>query len=230
MLDFADALPAARRVVTAHLRTDGVGMQRVLAGAFRVLDTTGIRSGSEEYERDNGSYGLTTLLGRHVTVTRDHKVVLRFPGKSGKEWWCDVDDSDLAALITVLKRKGPERRLFEYKDSTGRWRPIKQEDVNAYIRERTRGEFTAKDFRTLQGTAAAASCLANATATGSARGRSRAVTEAYEAAAEVLGNTPAIAKKSYVDPRIIDRFERGETVPPGNRTSVELALRPLMGA
>ncbi len=230
MLDFADALPAARRTVTHDLRQEGLVQRRVLAGAFRLIDSSGIRSGSEEYERDNGSYGLTTLLGRHVTVRGGREVILSFPGKSGKEWYCEVNDPDLAALVTQLKRRGSQHRLFAYKNDQGAWRPLKQEDVNAYIRERTRGEFTAKDFRTLQGTAAAAESLARSAAAGVPRSTTRAVKAAMDAAADVLGNTPAIAKKSYVDPRIIDRFEHGETVELGLGRNVELALRPLVGS
>lgn len=230
MLELAQALPAARRRVTRDLRTEGFGRERVLAGAFRMLDTASLRVGSERYAQEHGSYGLVTLLGAHATVRGGRLVELRFPGKSGQPWESDIDDADLAALIAGLKRRGGRARLLAWRDDEdgGDWHPLRPEEINADIRRRTGGDFTAKDFRTLHGTAVAALSLARAGRPSSESGRRRAVSDAVRSAAEQLGNTPAIARSSYIDPRIVDRFERGETVDPARPAAVESELRRLL--
>lgn len=228
MLELAEALPRARRTVTADLRARDLGRGRVLAGAFRLLDATGIRSGSDEYERENGSYGLSTLLGAHATVAGKEVVILSFPAKSGKLWHSHVNDRELASLVTALKRRGPHERLLAWKDADAKWHTVRPEDINEDIRSRTGGDFTAKDFRTLRGTAVAAECLARVGTADSVRSRQRAIASAYASAAEALGNTAAIARKSYVDPRVIDRYLHGETMELVRGRSAELALRALL--
>lgn len=226
-LDLAATLPAARRSVTIDLRRDDLSRERVLAGAFRMLDTGSLRVGSERYAAEHGSFGLSTLLCAHASVTSDDVVELRFPAKSGQEWESDIRDPDLAKLVRRLKRRGPTARLLAWKDDRG-WHPLAAEEINEDVRRRTGGDFTAKDFRTLHGTSAAAISLARTGPRDSAAGRKRAVVDAVRAAADELNNTPAIARGSYVDPRLLDEYEGGVTIDPERIASVESELRELL--
>ncbi|MCS5721226.1 DNA topoisomerase IB [Herbiconiux sp. CPCC 203407] len=216
-LALAESLPAARRQVTIDLRGEGFSEQRVLAAGFRMLDTGSLRVGSERYAVQHGSHGLTTLLCAHASTSGD-TVHLGFPAKSGQEWDSDIVDADLAALVRLLKRRGPNARLLAWKDGR-RWHPVDASDINAYVRERTGGDFTAKDFRTLHGTAAAAVSLARSGLKSSKSARSKALAQAMRDAASVLGNTPTIAKNSYVDPRIVDHYRAGEVIDPARPES-----------
>jgi DNA topoisomerase-1 len=225
-LQLAESLPAARRKVTMDLRSEGFTRERVLAAAFRMLDSGSLRVGSEKYTNENGSHGLATLLCAHVQVRKD-RVLLSFPAKSGKDWESEIRDADLAALLRLLKRRGPNARLLAYKDGRT-WRPVTSADINAYVKERTGSDFTAKDFRTLRGTIAAAASLARTGAQRTAAKRKRAISRAMVDAAEVLGNTPTIARKSYVDPRVLDHFAAGETIDPKRVDSAESELRALL--
>jgi DNA topoisomerase-1 len=225
MLDLAAVLPDARRGVTRDLRRDDLGRERVLAGAFRMLDTGMLRVGSERYADAHGSYGLSTLLGAHATVIDGETVLLDFPAKSGQPWESEIRDPDLAALVARLKRRGPRARLLAWRDDEDS-HPLSAADINADVRDRTHGDFTAKDFRTLHGTVTAAIALAKAGPGESATARKRAIVQAVRLASEALGNTPAIARGSYVDPRVIDRYQRGETLDLAR--SPEGALRDLI--
>ncbi|GAC1603588.1 MAG: hypothetical protein NVS3B6_14820 [Pseudarthrobacter sp.] len=225
-LQLAESLPAARRLVTLDLRSDGVGRERVLAAAFRMLDSGSLRVGSERYTNENGSRGLATLLCAHVRV-RKETLELRFPAKSGKDWESEIHDADLAALVRTLKRRGGNARLLAFKDGRS-WHPVTSADINAYVKERTGSDFTAKDFRTLRGTVAAALSLARSGPQEKVAARKRAISMAMEDAAAVLGNTPSIARKSYVDPRLLDHFAAGETIDPHRPQSAESELRALL--
>jgi DNA topoisomerase-1 len=225
-LQLAESLPAARRRVTMDLRGEGFTRERVLAGAFRMLDSGSLRVGSERYTNENGSRGLATLLCAHVQVRKD-RILLRFPGKSGKDWESEMRDPDLAALLRLLKRRGSNARLLAYKE--GRiWRPVNSADINAYVKERTGSDFTAKDFRTLRGTVAAAISLALTGYQPTVAKRKRAISRAMVDASVVLGNTPSIARKSYVDPRVVDHYNEGETIDPKRTDSAESELRALL--
>ncbi|TLM81770.1 DNA topoisomerase IB [Pseudarthrobacter sp. NamE2] len=225
-LQLAESLPAARRRVTMDLRSDGFTRDRVLAGAFRMLDSGSLRVGSERYTNENGSRGLATLLCAHVQVRKD-RIILRFPAKSGKDWASEIRDPDLAVLLRLLKRRGPNARLLAYKEGRT-WRPVTSAEINAYVKERTGSDFTAKDFRTLRGTLAAASSLARTGPQKTVAKRKRAISRAMVDAAEVLGNTPSIARKSYVDPRVLDHYHEGETIDPKRPDSAEAELRALL--
>jgi DNA topoisomerase I len=225
-LQLAESLPTARRLVTIDLRSDGVTRQRVLAAAFRMLDSASLRVGSERYTNENGSHGLATLLCAHVRV-RNECLYLTFPAKSGKTWESQIVDPDLAPLARTLKRRGGNARLLAYKNGRT-WHPVTSADINAYVKERTGDDFTAKDFRTLRGTAAAAVSLARSGPQKTEAKRKRAISVAMMEAAAVLGNTPSIARKSYVDPRLLDHFAAGETIDPKRLDSVESELRALM--
>ncbi|CAH0163568.1 hypothetical protein SRABI83_01011 [Arthrobacter sp. Bi83] len=225
-LQLAESLPTARRLVTIDLRSDGVTRQRVLAAAFRMLDSGSLRVGSERYTNENGSRGLATLLCAHVQV-RKGRLQLSFPAKSGKNWESEIVDEDLAALARVLKRRGGNARLLAYKDGRT-WRPLTSADINGYVKERTGSDFTAKDFRTLRGTVAAAVSLAQSGPQNRVAARKGAISTAMLEAAAVLGNTPSIARKSYVDPRLLDHFAAGETIDPKRLDSAESELRALL--
>jgi len=224
-LDLAAALPTARSKVTRDLRSDGVTRERVLAASFRMLDTGALRIGSERYAETNGSHGLSTLLCAHAKVSGD-TIALAFPAKSGHEWSSEITDADLAALVRSLKRRGPTARLMAWREGDD-WRILAAEEINDFIREATGGSFTAKDFRTLRGTIAAAESLAAHGPERTRTGRSKALAQAMRDAAEALGNTPAIAKKSYVDPRIVSLYKRGKTIDSNGRSS-DAALRRLL--
>lgn len=227
-LDLAATLPAARRGVTIDLRRDDLSRERVLAGAFRMLDTGSLRVGSERYAEEHGSFGLSTLLCAHAAVSSDDVVELKFPAKSGQEWESDIRDPDLAALVRRLMRRGSTARLLAWKDERG-WHPLAAEEINEDVRRRTGGDFSAKDFRTLHGTSAAAISLARTGARDSVAARKRAVADAVRAASDELNNTPAIARGSYVDPRLLDAYEGGVTIDPERVGSVESELRGLLG-
>jgi len=224
-LDLAAALPSARSRVTRDLRSDGVTRDRVLAASFRMLDTGALRIGSERYAQTNGSHGLSTLLCAHAKVSGD-TIALAFPAKSGQEWSSEITDADLAALMRSLKRRGPTARLMAWREGDD-WRIVSAEEINDFIREATGGAFTAKDFRTLRGTIAAAESLASHGPERTRTGRSRALAQAMRDAAEALGNTPAIAKKSYVDPRVVGLYKRGKTIESHGGSS-DAALRRLL--
>ena len=225
-LRLAEALPAARRKATRDLRGSD-SRQRVLALAFRLLDAGALRVGSERYADDNGSRGLSTLLCSHVSIDGD-LVTLRFPGKSRKVWSSQLSDAELARQLSLLSRRGPRSRLLAYEDGGDRM-PLTASDINEYVRECTGGSFTAKDFRTLRGTAVAALSLARHGVAASRAEHRRAVVQAMRDAAAVLGNTPAIARKSYVDPRVVAQFGAGKTVDASTARSVESQLLALLG-
>lgn len=219
MLLLAEALPSARRRVTRHLHDDGMTKRRALAAAFRMLDLGGLRIGSERYEDANGSRGLTTLLCSDVVID-GKRVHLTFPAKSHKDWDSTIVDADLAAVLTELQRRGPGERLLAYEED-GVWHHLSPQDVNRYVKKRTGGSFSAKDFRTLRGSVTAAASLAKHGPESVKSKQKRAIADAMRDAAEVLSNTPTIAKASYVDPRVVDRFRAGETIDPARLRSAE---------
>jgi len=227
VLELAASLPAARRAVTVDLRDTAPSKARALAAAFRLLDTGSLRVGSERYAEEHGSHGLSTLLCCHASISGD-TVSLAFPGKSGQGWESVLVDAELAAVLRGLKRRGADARLLAWKDGRS-WHPLTAEAINAYVAERTGREFTAKDFRTLQGTVAAAVGLAAAGPQKTATARKRAVTQVMKDVAEVLGNTASVARSSYVDPRVVDKFDRGQTVVRSADRSPESRLRELLG-
>ena len=226
MLLLAEALPGARGTVRRHLRDEGLTRRRILAAAFRMLDLGGLRIGSSTYEEQNGSFGLTTLHCEHVTVDGD-TVHLTFPAKSHKVWDSTMRDADLAALLSELRARGEGERLLAYQED-GAWRTISPSDVNKYVKKRLHGKFSAKDFRTLRGTVSAAVSLAKHGPEEKKGKQKQAIAQAMRAAAADLSNTPTVAKASYVDPRIVDRYRAGETVDPARAASAEAEVRALL--
>ncbi len=223
-LALAEALPRARGRVTTSLRRADLDQERVLAAAFRLLDQAAPRVGSETYLSKHGSRGLTTLRRRDAVIdgalTR-----LDFPGKSGKRQNLEIDDADLAVALELLAAGRPASPLFSY--TRGRRRvPLTPRDVNVYVRTMTGGTFTAKDFRTLRGTILAADALARIGAVDTKTDRKRAEVLAVKAAAEALGNTPTVARNSYIDPRVFQRYRRGQLL--DTAISGETAIRALL--
>jgi len=207
LLDFGCALPAIRAAVERDLVRRGLPREKVLATVLRLLEKTLIRVGNEEYARANRSFGLTTLNNRHVTVRGPH-IAFRFRGKSGKVHEFGIRDRELSRIVKRCQEL-PGQELFQYHDVEGRRRSLGSDDVNRYLRAVSGRDFTAKDFRTWAGTVRAAFALAALPEPRSQRQGKAAVKEAIGEVARRLGNTPAICRKSYVHPAIVDSFMEG---------------------
>jgi len=203
-IEFARQLPRIRRQVARDLRRRRLSREKVLAAVVRLLETTLIRVGNEEYASQNGSYGLTTMHDRHVQVG-SKRVLFDFPGKGGKRHEIDLHDPRLARVVRKCQQL-PGQQLFQYFDETGQVRDVSSSDVNDYLREITGQDFTAKDFRTWAGTAMAAQALQEFEDFDSKAAAKRNITRAIEQVAERLGNTKAICRKCYVHPAIIDSY------------------------
>ena len=208
----AAELSKTRASVLEHLALDGMPLERAAATAVRLLDLGYFRIGSDAYVDENGGFGLTTLERRHVRRHRD-KLVFCFVGKSGVEHCIEIDDPlSIAAVETMRRRRSQDARLMAYR--AGRlWSPLDAARVNEYLRTSTGGDMTAKDFRTWHATVLAAAALAASDEPGDTKAsRKRAVRKAMVEVSTYLGNTPAIAKASYVDPRVLDQYEGGNTI------------------
>lgn len=210
VLAFGKALPRIRRRVAADLRRRGMTREKVLATVVRLLETTLIRVGNDEYAQSNGSYGLTTLRNRHAKV-RGEKITFEFKGKSGKRHRIDVQDARVAKLVRKCQEL-PGQELFGYVAEDGAVRDVTSEDVNGYLREIAGDDYSAKDFRTWAGTVLAAVALREFEKFTSQRQAKRNVTQAIEAVARMLGNTAAICRKCYVHPAILDGYLTGQTI------------------
>ncbi len=212
ILDMARRLPRARLRVLADLELEGLPKDKVLAAAVRLIDVGYFRIGSDAYADEHGSYGLTTLERRHVRKQGD-VLLFSFVGKSGIEHEIEVDDPVAGEVVQRLRRRGGGGdRLLAYKVG-GRWSPVGASDVNAYLDDIFGGEVTAKDFRTWHATVIAATSLADNASRGDTKtARKQVVRQAVVEVSEYLGNTPAIAKSSYIDPRVLDLYEDGTTI------------------
>jgi DNA topoisomerase IB len=210
--EVARKLPRVRAAILEHIALDGMPAERAVATAVRLLDLGYFRIGSDAYADANGSFGLTTLEKRHVRRQKD-RLLFSFTGKSGIEHAIEIEDPlAVAAVETMRRRRGGGDRLLAYKD-VRLWTPMDAAMVNDYLREATGAEITAKDFRTWHATVLAAAALAASDEPGDTKAsRKRAVAAAMNEVASYLGNTPAIARASYVDPRVIDLYEDGVTV------------------
>ena len=238
---FAAALPNLRRTLRRDLRESGFPRNKVLAIVVSVLAETLIRVGNSEYARSNRSYGLTTLRTRHVAFVRGGRARFRFRGKGGQEHDVVLDDARLVQLLRRCQQL-PGQALFQYRDDDGNLVPVDSGEVNAYLRAATGEAFTAKDFRTWGGTLAAFqrfACTAlPCNADGSAASE-RAHVELQNAVvkevAQALGNTPAVCRRSYIDPAVIAGWREGQllragTTPRGERQWEAAALRFLRQA
>jgi DNA topoisomerase IB len=212
VLEIARTLPRTRAAILEHLSREGMPFERAGAAAVRLLDLGYFRIGSDAYVDENGGYGLTTLERRHVTRRRD-RLQFCFIGKSGVEHCIEIDDPlSIAAVETMRRRRSTDNRLLAFKDSR-RWVPLDASRVNDYLRETSGVQITAKDFRTWHATVLAAAALGGSEEPGDTKAsRRRAVRGAMEEVSSYLGNTPTIARSAYVDPRVIDKYENGETI------------------
>jgi DNA topoisomerase IB len=212
MLEFASALPSARERMLEDVRRPDVDRRRVLGAAARLLDLGFFRIGSEEYAEENGSFGLATMRRDHVTCAGGI-VMFDYVAKGGKQREQSVADDELCELVRTLKRRrGGGDELLAYRTRAG-WVDIKSHDINDYLREITGGDFTAKDFRTWHATVLCSVALAvSAIAPSTESARKRAVTRAVKEVAHYLGNTPAVCRASYIDPRVIDLYNDGVTI------------------
>ncbi|HEY6484657.1 MAG TPA: hypothetical protein VIY54_14120 [Steroidobacteraceae bacterium] len=206
MLEFGRAVPRIRRRVAQDLRKTGLPRERVLATLVRLLECTLVRIGNEEYARENGSFGLTTLRDRHVNVRGD-RLTFEFRGKSGVGQRVCVSDPALARIVRRCADI-PGQELFQWIDGEGGRHRIDSADVNAYLREASGGPFTAKDFRTWFATVEALQTLRHRSA-GTQREINRELTAAIAAVAGRLGNTPTICRKCYIHPEVLSAYADG---------------------
>jgi DNA topoisomerase IB len=221
MLDFGHALPRLRCRVQRDLKPVSESRSGrltareltcpiVLGCSVRLLDLGFFRIGSEDYAERNESYGLTTMLRKHVTIA-DSEIVFDFPAKSGQRRVQAIADHEVMQVLAALKRRRNGTQLLAYRGADECWVEVHAEDVNNYIKRHAGSEFTAKDFRTWNATVLAAVVLASHEPASRAQ-RERTVRGAIETVASYLGNTPAVCRASYVDPRVIDRYHAGVTI------------------
>jgi DNA topoisomerase IB len=202
-----------RKRVAKDIVHDGMSRERVLACAVRLLDRGFFRVGGEDYAVENESYGLATMRREHVTVARSGAVRFDYPSKSGQRRIQSLVDPEVTDVVRRLKnRRGGGDELLAYLDGR-RWRDIKSPDINEYVKDVTGADFSAKDFRTWNATVLAAVALAvSGQASQTRSGLKRAETRAVKEVARYLGNTPAVCRSSYIDPRVFDRFRDGLTI------------------
>jgi len=210
MVVFAQTLPKIRRRVNRDLKRRGLPREKVLATVVQLLERTFIRVGNEEYAKENQSFGLTTMRNRHVEV-KGSKLRFRFRGKSGQEHDIDTEDRRVARIIRKLQDL-PGQDVFQYLDDEGERRQVTSEDVNQYLREITGEDFTAKDFRTWAGTVMAAIALQAQEAFENESQAKKNVKAAVSAVAKMLGNTPAVCRKCYVHPAVLETYLDGNLI------------------
>ncbi len=221
---FAAALPDLRRRVEADLSARGLSRDRVLASIVWLLDRTMIRIGNPSYSRENGSYGLTTLRGRHVAVDGS-TLRFAFRGKSGKEWRLRVSDRRIARVVRTIQDL-PGQHLFQYLDDESSRRQVRSQDVNDYIRAGTGAAFSSKHFRTWGGTVRAANLLADTPRPDSARAAAVTLNEAIDRVAARLGNTRAVCRRCYIHPLVIEAWNEGRLGDELRRTKARMRRDP----
>jgi DNA topoisomerase-1 len=207
LISFGLALPALRVQVDRDLRQPTLSQTRILAAIVRLLDTSLIRIGNQEYARQNRSFGLTTLRNRHVRLNGD-RLEFQFRGKSGREHRLSLHDPRLARVVRRCQEL-PGQTLFQYRDESGDYIAVDSDDVNAYLRSITEQPFSAKDFRTWAGTVIAARALADSPVPASDAEASRLVAQAIALTAERLGNTRAVCRRCYVHPAVVAAYLDG---------------------
>lgn len=226
MLSFAMALPALRRQIAKDLSAPGLPRRKVIAAVVQLLEKTLIRVGNDEYARENNSYGLTTMRNRHVRVSKS-TLHFRFKGKAGKFHDIAFSDARLARLVRRCQDL-PGHELFGYVDDNGDVQDIGSADVNEYLREATGQDFTAKSFRTWAATVLAACALQDMPEFRSQTHAKRNVNTAVEAVAGLLGNTPAICRKSYIHPGIVEAYFDGSAPRTRGARKLKAVSAPVM--
>ena len=218
MREFAAALPKLRRAVRRDIELEGMPRERALATAVRLLDLGFFRIGGEEYAESNESYGLATIRREHVH-REGEEIVFDFPAKSHQRRIQAIGDAAaIAALETMRRRRGGPEDLLAWKEGR-RWRDVRSGDINDYIQEAIGSEFSAKDFRTWSGTVLAAAALSGEEKPASDSAAKRTINRAVKTVATALGNTPAVCRRSYIDPRVFDRYRDGQTIDLGRRVA-----------
>ncbi len=231
VLEVARRLPDARKQVEVDLDQRGWPRSRALALAFRLLDLAYFRAGNETYARTNGSFGLATIKREHVQIRSDRSVRFLYPAKSGQVRDVVIEDPEIARMVTSLRRRtGGGDELLAWRDGRT-WYDITSADVTAYVKSVLGDDASPKDFRTWHATVLAARGLAEAgPPPKSDRARRKVVTEVVRGVADALGNTPAVCRASYIDARLVDLWERGETIgPTRTRDEAERAVLELLG-
>jgi DNA topoisomerase I len=212
MLRFARALPRMRKLTARHLREKEITRERVLAGAVRLLDRGFFRIGTEGYAEQNQTYGLATMQKRHVALEEDGVLRFDYAAKGGKRRIQSIVDPEVYELVEALKRRRGGSQLLAYRNGRA-WVDVRSDEINEFIKEISREDFSAKDFRTWSATVIAAVALAvSGEAAETKTARKRAVTRAIKEVAHYLGNTPAVCRASYIDPRVFDRYHDGYTI------------------
>ncbi len=213
VLEISHQLPDVRDAVLHALGTTGLNRDRVLACGVRLLDLGAFRVGSEQYAEDNGTFGLATLRREHVEV-RGERVFFHYTAKGGIERELELIDQPTAVVVRELLKRPADQgdELLGYPLPDGSWHDVTSDEINAYLKEISGAEITAKDFRTWTATVMMAATLAEEPPPRSRTARGKVVRQAYVKVSEQLGNTPAVCKASYVDPRVVDRYEHGETI------------------
>jgi DNA topoisomerase-1 len=212
IIDFADELEHMRRVTGQHLRNKKLNREKVLAVMLRLLETAFFRPGSTTYSKENETYGLTTLRHKHLTIDKD-EIIFNYNGKSGQEQEKHIVDEKLAKIIAQIDDM-PGYEIFKYLDENNNIVKVKSDDLNEYIREVMGEEFSAKDFRTWAGTMIAAIALDELGIVDKKDQKTldNNIREAVNRVSERLGNTPSVARGSYIDPRIIEDYTNGRTL------------------
>ena len=212
MLRFARALPLIRRTAAKHLTQRGLTRERVLACSVRLLDRGFFRVGTEDYAEQNKTYGVATMQKRHVTLGPNGLLVFDYVAKSGKQRVQSVVDPPVYDVVKKLKNRRGGRELLAFKDGRA-WVDVRSDHINEYIKAVAGEDFSAKDFRTWHGTVLAAVGLAvSGGAAGSKTALERAISRTVKEVAHYLGNTPAVCRASYIDPRVFDRYRDGITI------------------
>jgi DNA topoisomerase I len=235
---FARRLPRLRRAVSRDLGREGLPRERALACAVRLLDLGFFRIGGEQYAEANGSFGVATVRREHVRA-EDDEMIFDFPAKSGQRRVQSIRDAGaIAAIEAMRRRRGGPPDLLVFREDDG-WHDVRSVDVNEYIQTQIGAEHSAKDFRTWHGTVLAALALAGEPKPDSRAAEKRTISAAVERVAEALGNTPAVCRRSYVDPAVFDRYREGSTldlplprngeITPRNRARLERAVLELLG-
>jgi DNA topoisomerase I len=220
MREFAAALPKLRRAVRRDIELEGMPRERALATAVRLLDLGFFRIGGEEYAETNESYGLATIRREHVH-REGEEIVFDFPAKSNQRRIQAIgDEAAITALEAMRRRRGGPEDLLAWKEGR-RWRDVRSGDINDYIKDTIGEHFSAKDFRTWSGTVLAAAALAGEEKPASDSAAKRTINRAVKTVAAALGNTPAVCRRSYIDPRVFDHYRDGETIDVGRRAATE---------
>jgi DNA topoisomerase-1 len=214
LLRFVEAMPRMRRTVRQNLRKHDLGRERVMSCVLRILSTCFMRAGSQVYANENGSYGLATLRPKHVRVHGDF-IEFKFRGKRQVLQERELKDRSVARVVRRLLEQRVPAQVFKFQNGDGSFVPVRRRNINEYISEIMGARFTSKDFRTWAGTLICANALARLGADlkeSTAAARKRAIVAAIKETAEILGNTPAVCRSSYISPEILDKFARGEAV------------------